>query len=390
MNRYLKSIVVLTAICGVIAILLSATNFVTAPIIKQNENAAANKALLEVMPEGKEFTLVDISSYELPDTVTSVYEESSGGYVVQLTTAGYSTGLVIMCGVDKTGAVTGATCLASGETLGAEKTYGDKTVGKTIEDIDSVDTVASITRTTEAYRNAVKDALNTAIILGGGSVDLRSDEEILADNLDAALHAAGGKFTPWFMVEELEGVAAVYKADNGSGMVITYNGNFYGIDSAGSVLGEADEATKTLIADYAKKVNSSKVNSFSASSYELPAAILKTEKTASGNYVFEVKASGFGINGDSYYNPSGEPIIIKASVTRGGKIIACQTLSQKESEGYGSQCAEPEFYTQFSGKDETNYKEIDAISGATITTNGYVTAVGRVIEAVNIIEGRAK
>lgn len=388
MKNHLKSIIVLTAICGVMAILLSATNFLTAPIIKQNENSAANKALIEVMPEGKEFTLVDITEYELPQTVTSVYKEASGGYVVQLTTAGYSTGLVIMCGVDKEGTITGATCLASGETLGAEKTYGQNVLGKSLEDIDSVDTVASITRTTEAYKNAVKDALNTAVILGGGSVDLRSEEEILKDNLDAALHAAGGEFTPWFMVEDLDGVAAVYKADNSSGMVIVYNGNFYGIDATGAVISEADDTTKTTLADYAKKITSSKVNQFNTSK-ELPSAILKTEKTASGNYVFEVKASGFGINGDSYYNPSGEPIIIKASVTKEGKIIACLTLSQKESEGYGAQCAEPKFYTQFSGKDQTNYKEIDAIGGATITTNGYVTAVGRVIEAVNILEGRA-
>lgn len=388
MKNHLKSIIVLTAICGVMAILLSATNFLTAPIIKQNENSAANKALLEVMPEGKEFTLVDITEYELPQTVTSVYKEASGGYVVQLTTAGYSTGLVIMCGVDKEGIVTGATCLASGETLGAEKTYGQNVLGKSLEDIDSVDTVASITRTTEAYKNAVKDALNTAVILGGGSVDLRSEEEILKDNLDAALHAAGGEFTPWFMVEDLEGVSAVYKADNSSGMVIVYNGNFYGIDATGAVISEADETTKTTLADYVKKITSSKVNQFNTSK-ELPSAILKTEKTASGNYVFEVKASGFGINGDSYYNPSGEPIIIKASVTKEGKIIACLTLSQKESEGYGAQCEEPWFYTQFIGKDQTNYKEIDAIGGATITTNGYVTAVGRVIEAVNILEGRA-
>ncbi len=389
MSKYLKSIVVLTAICSVMAILLSVTNFVTAPIIKQNENAASNRALLEVMPEGKEFTLVDISEFELPETVTEVYSESGGGYVVKLSTSGYNTGLVIMCGIDSSGAVTGATCLGSNETLGEEKTYGQKTVGKTLEDIDALDTVAGVTRTTAAYKNAVKDALNTAVILGGGSVDLRSEEEILKDNLSAALHAADGEFTPWFMVEELEGVARVYKANNNSGMVIVYNGNFYGVDSTGAVLGEADEATKNIISGYAAKIKASKVSPFSAGK-ELPAAILKTEKTVSGNYVFEVKASGFGINGDTYYNPSGEPIIIRVSLTKGGKIISCETLSQKESEGYGSQCAEPKFYTQFNGKDQTNYKEIDAIGGATITTNGYITAVGRAIESVNILEGRAQ
>ncbi|MBQ8892956.1 MAG: FMN-binding protein [Clostridia bacterium] len=371
MKKYLKSVIALTAICAVVALLMAATNYLTAPIIEQNESAAANEALLVVMPEGEDFELMDLSGYELPATVTEVYAESTGGYVVKLTTAGYSTGLVIMCGVDAAGTVTGATCLASSETLGAEKTYGEKTVGKTAADIDTVDTVASMTKTTGAYRNAVKDALNAAVILGGGSVDLRSEEEILKDNLSAALPAAEGAFTPWFMVEELEGVSAVYVADNGSGTVFVKGEDFV-VDPA-----------------LAQKVAESKVEALDLSGYELPTAITKAEKTASGNYVFEVKGSGFGINGDKYYAPSGEPIMIRVSVTPAGKIIACETISQQETDGIGSACAEPAFYTQFNGKDESNYKDIDAISGATLTTNGYKTAVGKALEAVKILEGAA-
>ncbi len=371
MNKYLKSVIALTAICGVVALLLSAANMLTAPVIAENEKDAANEALLVVMPEGENFELMDLSSYELPETVTEVYKESRGGYVVKLETAGYSTGLVIMCGVDAAGAVTGATCLASSETLGAEKTYGEKTVGKTIKDIDSVDTVASVTKTTAAYKNAVKDALNTAVILGGGTVDLRDEAQILKDQLSAVLPAAEGAFTPWFMVEELEGVDAVYLADNGAGMVFRKGEEF--------VLDEA----------LAQKVKESKTEVLDTSGYELNPSITKVEKTASGNYVFEVKGNGFGINGDKYYNPSGEPILIRAALTPAGRILACETVSQKESDGFGSACADPAFYTQFNGRDETNYKEIDAISGATLTTNGYKTAVGKLFEAVKILKGEA-
>lgn len=389
MKKYLKSIIALTAICAAVALLLSATNTLTAPIIEKNESAAANEALLVVMPDGEEFTAVDLSAYTLPETVTEAYAESKGGYVIKLTTAGYSTGLVIMCGVDAAGAVTGATCLASGETLGAEKTYGENTVGKTLSDIDTVDTVASMTKTTAAYRNAVKDALSAAVILGGGSVDLRSEEEILQDNLSAALPAAEGAFSAWFMVEELTDVSAVYTADNGVGTVFVVGESFVAVDAAGNVLGEAEESVKATVAAEAGKVTGSKTEVLDVSGYELPSAILKVEKTASGNYVFELKASGFGINGDAYYNPSGEPIILRASATPAGKIIACETLSQSETDGVGSACAEPAFYSQFNGKDESNYKEIDAIGGATITTNGYKTAIGKVFEAVKILEGVA-
>ena len=389
MNKYLKSIIALTAICAAVAILLSATNILTAPIIEKNESAAANEALLVVMPEGEDFTLMDISTYTLPATVTEVYSESKGGYVMKLTTAGYSTGLVIMCGVDAAGTVTGATCLASGETLGIEKTYGETAVGKTLSDIDGLDTVASMTKTTAAYKNAVKDALNAAVILGGGSVDLRSEEEILADNLAAALFAAEGAFTPWFMVEELTGISAVYLADNGSGTVFAVGEAFVAVDANGNVSGTEDEAVKTNVIAAAAAVAASKTEAVDLAGYELHSSVTKVEKTASGNYIIEIKASGFGINGDRYYAPSGEPILLRASLTKAGKIIACETLSQQETEGIGSACAEPWFYTQFNGKDETTYKEIDGISGATLTTNGYKTAVGRLFETVKILEGVA-
>jgi Na+-transporting NADH:ubiquinone oxidoreductase subunit NqrC len=75
--------------------------------------------------------------------------------------------MVIMCGIDEVGAVTGAVCLSSGETLGYEKTYGENMVGKTAKDIDSVDIIAGATLTTTGYKNAISDALKTVEILKG-------------------------------------------------------------------------------------------------------------------------------------------------------------------------------------------------------------------------------
>ena len=121
----------------------------------------------------------------------------------------------------------------------------------------------------------------------------------------------------------------------------------------------------------------------------MPAAIDKAYKTTSGNYVFELHAAGFGINGDHYYNPSGKQIEIKASATKDGKIIAVLTTAQYETDNIGSACANASFYSQFNGKTEADYSDIEAISGATITTNGYKTAIGKVFEAVKIMEGVA-
>ena len=219
MKKSVTSTLVLVAICAVMAILLALTNSITAPIIKQNQEAAANEALLEVMPGGEGFEKMDLSAYELPATVTEVYKEKNGGYVVTLTTAGYGSGFVIMCGVSADGTVTGTVCLASTETLGYEKTFGSNFIGKDAAGVEATDTVSGATKTTQAYKNAVKDALNTAIILGGGSVDLRDEAQILNDNLSAALPAAEGKFTKLFIAEVIEGIDAVYTADNGKGYV---------------------------------------------------------------------------------------------------------------------------------------------------------------------------
>lgn len=390
MKNYIKSVGALTVICAVIAILLALTNSITAPVIEKNASAAANEALLIVLPDGEEFTSVDLSSYELPSTVTEAFTEKNGGVVVKLTTSGYGSDMVIMVGVDGSGTVTGAICLSSNETLGYEKTYGESVAGATVDTVDGIDVIAGATKTTAAYKGAVKDALNTAVILGGGSVDVRTEEEILADNLNGALPEGEGEFESVFVAEAIdESITAVYKAVNGKGYVFVVGEAFVGTDAEGNVVTDVDDAVKAAVSGSAAAIINSEITELDISGYEMPKQIEKAYKTASGNYVFDLKASGFGINGDEYYNPSGEYIKIKVSVTEDGKIIACQTVSQKETDGIGSACEDVSFYSQFNGKTEADYGDIDAISGATITTNGYKTAVSKVFEAIKILKGEA-
>lgn len=387
MNKHMKSVISLTAICAAVSLLLAVTNYVTAPIIEKQQSAAANEALYQVMPDGEDFQAVDLTKYELPDSITEAYSEKNGGYVFKITTTGYSSGFIIMCGVDASGTVTGATYIASSETLGEEATYGEKLKGATLDTVESVETVSGATKTTSAYRNAVKDSLGAAVILGGGSVDLRSDEEILNDNLSAALPSAEGKFTSVFITEELTDINSVYKAENGAGYVFVSGESFIATDNEGNVTSETE--LKDTVETNAKKLIASTLTEIDISGYaDMPSQVQKAYKTASGNYVFDLRAAGYGINGDKY-TASGEYIYIKVSATADGKIIACETVSQKESDGIGSACADSSFYTQFNSKTADTYKDIDAISGATVTTNGYTTAISKVFEAINILKGGA-
>ncbi len=385
--KYIKCILSLTLICSVMAVMLAFANYITAPIIAANESAAANEALLVVMPSGEGFTLVDTSEMGLAETVKEVYTEKNGGVVVKLTTTGFNPNLTVMVGVDANGNVTGATCLSSEETLGYEKTYGESVIGANISTIDTVDTVAGATKTTAAYRNAVRDALNAAIVAGGGEA-VKSDEEIFAENLAAALPEADG-FTPVFMLDEIEGIEGAYAANNGVGHVICIGGKFIATDKDGKVItGGATAEEKATATSTAATIRSWELSTIDISEMGLPEVIEAAYKTSSGNYVFDLKASGYGIKGDKYIR-SGEYICIKVCVSTYGKIIACETVSQKESDGFGDACATAEYYSQFNGKTAENYKEVDAISGATITSNGYLTAISRVFEAVTILNGGA-
>ena len=515
MLKNIKNVCILVAICSVMAILLALTNQITAPIIAKNEALKASAALREVMPEGTAFEQIkDLSGYTLPATVTEVHKEVDGkGYVIKLTTKGFGTDMIIMCGVTTDGVVTGAKCLSSTETLGhektyggnfankdaagvdavdtiggatmttsayrsavkdalnavlvlggatvdlrteeekavdqmkadlgaiekadlskyelpssvteayigdkgyviylsvtgykpdmrivcgvadnkivnaiclssnetngAEKTYGQQFVGKDAAGVDGVDTVAGSTLTTTAYKSAMKDALNAAIILGGGNVDIRTPEQILQDNLKAALPEGEGKFTKLFITEVIEGVDAVYTADNGAGYVAVIGEEFFGTDAEGN----SDNAVVALAASTSTDVD---LTAYAG----LNSNITSIKKTASGNYDITINGLGFGYFGDeAHYQPAKNiPMVIRVSLTADGKIIDTLTVSHSESKGYGAAWGTEEYYGQFDGKTADTYKDVDTVSGATISNSGYLKAIERCFEAVTILEGGA-
>lgn len=388
MKKYIKSVVVLTLICAVVSALMAVTNYFTAPIIAKNEASASNEALLVVFPNGESFEEIDLTKYQLPASIKAAYKEKSGGYVFQMEVSGYSSGMVIMCGIDANGNVIGAVCLSSGETLGHEKTYGETVKGASIDTIDAVATVAGATKTSEGYKGAIKDALNAFAILNGGSVDLRTEEEKFNDELSATLPQADGKFTKWFMVEKLEGVSAVYVADNGNGAVYIVDDKMIAVGKDGKVISTVSDEERQIVETAAAIVASSVVEEIDLSQYEdMPRNILKAYKTESGNYVFDIRASGYSI--EHSYGPGGDYIYITVSLTEDGEIIDCLTTKQSESKGIGDACADEDYYGQYDGKTEDTYTEVDAISGATITSNGYNKAIGNVFKAMKILKGDA-
>jgi electron transport complex protein RnfG len=173
MKTGVKSIVVLGIICLVSSALLGGVNHFTAPVIEKTTKERSEAACFEVMPSGQAFEEVTVSGGTLPKAVTSVYKEKNGaGYVIKVSTKGYDSGLVIMCGISPEGKVTGTKILSSNETpsIGgqcAKPAYSSQYEGKD-KALNGIEAISGATLTSTGYYNAVKTAFEAFETLSKG------------------------------------------------------------------------------------------------------------------------------------------------------------------------------------------------------------------------------
>lgn len=390
MLKNIKTVGVLVAICTVVALLLALTNQITAPIIAKRESDAANKALLEVMPDGTGFEeLKDIS--KLPDSIVEAYKETSGkGYVFKINATGYKPDMMLMCGVSTDGIITGSVCLSSSETWGFEKTLGDQMKGKNIKTVADVEAGAT-SKTIKGYRTAMKDALNAATILGGGEADLRSPEEIFNDNLKAALPAGEGDFAKQAIADATNAIDFIYAAKNGAGYVYIIGEQFIGVDAEGNVVTKDISAENGTLAQ-SKAALAAAHTAVDTTDSGINENITSVQKNAEGNYVIEINGLGFGWfgNPNEYQEAKNIPIQICTVISPDGNMLECLTVAHEESKGYGAAWGTEEYYGQFDGTTIDTYKNVDVVSGATISNNGYLKAIERCFKAVEILEGGAE
>ncbi len=407
MTKNLMPSIVLSCICIVVALLLAGVNMITGPIIEANQNAAANEALLEVLPDGKNFKEIEITE-NYPAIVTAGYT-ADGGTVFRMTVTGKSSGMIIMCGIDSDGKIVATKVIANEET----PSYAEK-VFPNVEGTDSVYAgmdlagfepylVSGATLTSKAYGEAIKAALQAAAIAGGADVDTRTPEQILQDNCNAALGTEGKTFTKWFATEVIEGIDAVYETDGGRVYVI--GESFVGIKADGTVATtDATEENKTKATTADTIIKTSTTTEITELPAGIKADVTKVSVTTGGNYVFEVLAYGYKY--ESNYEFAGVEegeFKIMISIAADGKIIDVVTVYHEESKGYGDACATEEYYEQYRGHENGDIvitvpmpdfhddqipngcTDIGAISSSTFTTTAYQVAVKSAFAAFELL-----
>ena len=161
-------VIVLFAICAATALLLGLTNYVTAPFI------AAQEAMAAVLPADS----YDEVEYTGGDAmVQAVYKAGDAGYVVEVKPAtSFSGNLIIMVGVDNTGACSGISITSTGETSGlgsnaSKPDFQAQFVGKTGEvkvtkDGGDIDALTGATITSRGVCEAVTSAIAAAASMG--------------------------------------------------------------------------------------------------------------------------------------------------------------------------------------------------------------------------------
>lgn len=165
--------VVLTLVCLIITFFLALTYQVTAPLIAQAEEDAAQKARAEVLTSADSFT--QITGVELPDGVSSAYSaDNNAGYVFQVVAKGYKGNVNFMVGLDAQGRYTGITMLTNNETPGlgsrvGEAEYLSLYVGQA--NPDNVDSITGATLTSRALKNALSLSTQAYGAVTGKTVD---------------------------------------------------------------------------------------------------------------------------------------------------------------------------------------------------------------------------
>jgi len=326
----------LFGICAVAALILGVTNNITAPVIEERNIQASNEARKIVLPDADEFKkLDDINS----DMVVEVYEGIKGnnvvGYTIKTSSKGYGGAIESMVGISKDGKITGVEIGNHSETPG----LGSKATEPTFKN---------------QYLD--KDVSKPLLVIKGSA---NNENEISAI----------------------------------SGATITSNGITNGVNAAMKIYNEklsenANESSQNenidpklkifenaTFKDVSKTIDGEVVNLYEA-----------IENSQLIGYIFDTQTDGYG----------GKTEVL-VGITVDGKIKGVELGSNTKKNQYASSAFDTGLQKQFENKSAKNLElvselsgddnDIQAVSGATISSKSIVDAVNVAINLFKKMEG---
>ena len=115
-----QPVIVLTAICLIVAVCLVVTNYFTKPVIDEMNAKIKNEASRSVLPGAENFEKIEGFDQEILALggVDAYRADNGSGVVVTVSPKGFNGAVELIVGFDPSGMVTGVQVLSAGETPG--------------------------------------------------------------------------------------------------------------------------------------------------------------------------------------------------------------------------------------------------------------------------------
>jgi len=169
----LKSILILSFICLLVASALAVVNHFTYPKIKSDMAERAYRARIKIIPEADGFALMDIENLRangLPATITEIYKATNDtGYIFTISVKGFGReNMRLLSGVDMDGKIIQSTrddlVLSHSETPSYfNRVFTDFYLNRfwrnDKDGIEEIDAISGATITSNALKAAMRDAL---------------------------------------------------------------------------------------------------------------------------------------------------------------------------------------------------------------------------------------
>lgn len=389
MKNRISAWIVLGVITIVAGLGLAVTNEVTKKPIAEQAAISEEKAKLKVMPGATAFEEVVL---ENGNTLFIAKNEAGEvlGYVGKSESKGYGGPVEVITGVKADGTVTGinvgGTTFAETPGLGAKALEDDFTAqfaGKTSPvrlgsstNGNEVDSITAATRTS----NAVLVAVNA-----------------VAKEVNLYLNPDAGKDTV------AEGTPYAGEAEGFAGpvaVVVTVkdDGTISGLTVGDERFAETDGyGALALDSDFGKQfvgktfpLSQESVDGISGATITTKAVIEAANQAFESKNVVLPEGTTYLGEADGFAGP----VAVTVSVKDDGTISALKIGDDRfaETDGYGAAALEADFAAQFVGKSvPVSLEDIDAISGATMTSKAVVDAINTAVESNNVVgENTAK
>ena len=246
-QSFIAPIIVLVVICFVASAVLAGVFKITDPIIQSRAQEAAEQAMIQVLPEGRDFKQFEGA---LESGVTAAYTTGNeAGTVCSTSFNGFGGAVKLMVGVNADGKVTGIQVMEQSETPGVGSnalTAEYLAQFKDVDSADGIDAYSGATFTSKAVKRGVNAAIAqaAAIATGGSSVPEKSEHDRITDAVLKLIPGITG-YSELVDVELAEGVQKVYSdmAKTGYAVLVAAKGHHgdvkvvVGLDKEGKLTG---------------------------------------------------------------------------------------------------------------------------------------------------------